>query len=274
MAADGSALFQFVSDVHLEFNDYRQVDRLLDRIVRKAPTLVLAGDIGNPSHPSYQKLLDRVSGMFERVFIIAGNHEFYGSSISETKAELRRLVAPLPNVYFLDDETFVSDLLPVHIFGGTMWSSVTESERAEVERVMSDGRRIYGFGVSDARNHHHVFVDLLEAALESHTDKPFLVVSHHLPAMHLIDPEYKGSGINSAFATDVRVAEDNGVVAWIYGHTHKPCLGAPGKWPATPHEQRFFCNPIGYPGENHEADPNRVLEIVTDRGTLSARLVA
>jgi hypothetical protein len=72
--------------------------------------------------------------------------------------------------------------------------------------------------------------------------------------MRLVHPDYHDSPINSAFATDVPLAEDPRIAAWIYGHTHKPNFGP-----------RFFCNPIGYPSENPRAAPDRVLEI-TIRG--------
>jgi hypothetical protein len=72
--------------------------------------------------------------------------------------------------------------------------------------------------------------------------------------MRLVHPDYHDSPINSAFATDVPLAEDPRIAAWIYGHTHKPNFGP-----------RFFCNPIGYPSENPRAAPDRVLQI-TIRG--------
>lgn len=242
---------QFVSDIHLETRTEREIEAIIGALTRHAPTLILAGDIGNPSHPSYARFLSAASARFDLVVLIAGNHEFYGSSMSETLVEIRSVVRSLPNVVFLHSQRFSPDSLPVHIFGGTMWSDIAREEEPEVESILKDHARIAGFTASTSRNEHAVFVDLLEAEMAAceGDGKPFLVVSHHLPLKSLVDERYRDSGINSAFASDVRLARDPRIAAWIYGHTHTPRYGP-----------RFFCNPVGYPGENKAATLERVLE--------------
>jgi predicted phosphohydrolase len=242
---------QFVSDVHLETRSERDAEAIIADLTRHAPMLILAGDIGNPAHPSYARFLSAAAARFDLVVIIAGNHEFYGSSLAETLAQIRAVARVFPNVIFLHNERFSSASLPVHIFGGTMWSDVSREEEARVERILSDHARIAGFSASSARNEHALFADLLEAEMAAceGTGKPFLVVSHHLPLTSLVDERYRDSGINSAFASDVRLARDPRIAAWIYGHTHTARYGP-----------RFFCNPVGYPGENKAATLDRVLE--------------
>lgn len=249
---------QFVSDLHLETRTDGEADALIRDLVRQAPVLVLAGDVGSPAHPSYTRFLSAAAARFDLVVLVAGNHEFYGSSLTETLAEIRAIVRFFPNVVFLHNESFSSASLPVHIFGGTMWSDITAREEAAVEAILSDHARIAGFSAATSRNEHAVFVDLLEAAMASAPDdKPFLVVSHHLPLTGLVDARYRDSEINSAFASDVRLAHDPRIVAWIYGHTHTPR-----------HGPRFFCNPVGYPGEQGCAPEHVTLA----RGTLCLRL--
>jgi hypothetical protein len=242
---------QFVSDIHLETRSEREIEAIIGALTRHAPLLILAGDIGNPAHPSYARFLSAAAARFDLVVLIAGNHEFYGSSLAETLAEIRAVVRPLPNVVFLHNERFSSAALPVHIFGGTMWSDISSEEEARVNAIVNDRARIAGFSASASRNEHAVFVDLLEAEMAACAgdDKPFLVVSHHLPLTSLVDKRYADSGINSAFASDVRLARDPRIAAWIYGHTHTARFGP-----------RFFCNPVGYPGENKAAMLERVIE--------------
>jgi len=243
---------QFVSDIHLEFRKERQVAELIDGLVPHAPYLVLAGDIGNPSQPSYARFLEAASKRFAHVFLVAGNHEFYGSTIEKTLGDIRSVVAPMPNVHFLHNEVY--DAEEFRIFGGTMWSDVSEHEEATVAELISDYDRIRAFSPSIARNEHHVFVDLLDATLGENRPSirappPLIVVSHHLPRLSLIHPRYHGSPLNSAFASDVRLAGDPRISAWIYGHTHTPRYGP-----------RFFCNPVGYPGENRTVTLERTIE--------------
>jgi hypothetical protein len=63
------SLLKYVSDLHLE----RKIKR---NIVADKPYLLLAGDIGYPSDNVYRDFLHEMSYKFDKVFIIAGNHEF------------------------------------------------------------------------------------------------------------------------------------------------------------------------------------------------------
>lgn len=236
--------FQFASDLHLEFRTS------LPSIRRLAPNLILAGDLGNPSRPLYEQLLALVSGMFDNVFVIAGNHEFYGFTLMETLNLISSLCSEFENVHFLHNSTYISPTLPVHVYGGTMWSDVADAERADVEATINDYSRIAGFTVETSRNEHAEFVDLLSAALDEHDDKPFLVISHHLPLKRLVSPLYRSSPVHSAFASDVRLADDPRIAAWVFGHTHTASTGP-----------RFFCNPIGYPRENPRASMDKCFSI-------------
>lgn len=246
MASADPSLFtvQYISDLHLEFLTRFQISRIAHNIVPHAPFLVLAGDIGNPFKSSYATFLEAMSKKFEGVFVIAGNHEFYGNGISETHAQIEAVCDALPNVYYLKTELFVDDSLPVYIFGGTMWSVVKDEERDAVQMCLNDCRHIRGFSIDNMKVWHEEFVSRLGAALDAHTDKPFLVISHYLPSYDLIHPDYHDSKINSAFATEVALAHHPSIKAWIYGHTHKSRAGP-----------RFFCNPLGYRGENTHVAP-------------------
>lgn len=56
--------------------------------------------------------------------------------------------------------------------------------------------------------------------------------------------------MNEAYATDVYEFSDDRVVAVVYGHTHKQSING-----------KYFCNPIGYPGQNPEATVKRTFEV-------------
>jgi predicted phosphodiesterase len=243
-----------MSDLHLELRTAVEVEQIIANTDPLAPYLVLAGDVGIPSHPSYELFLKAMSNRFDQVFVIAGNHEFYGSSVCETHNQIYAVCDLLPNVHYLMTELFVDDSLPVHIFGGTMWSIVKDEERRDVEMCLNDCRKIRGFSVEFMKTCHEEFVERLGVALDFHTDKPILVISHHLPSYGLIHPDYWHSDINSAFATNVSLADHPNIKAWIFGHTHKPHDGP-----------RFFCNPLGYPGENPQPNYNAVLCLSEDK---------
>jgi predicted phosphodiesterase len=47
------------------------------------------------------------------------------------------------------------------------------------------------------------------------------------------------------------------IKAWFYGHTHTPSVKSLQGIP-------FYCNPIGYPGENKDLDFNKVASVYID----------
>ena len=67
--------FQVLSDLHLEVGQqYFSFD-----FPTTAPNLILAGDIGALSnYEAYLDLLHNQTERYDRVFLVLGNHEFYG----------------------------------------------------------------------------------------------------------------------------------------------------------------------------------------------------
>lgn len=146
----------YVSDIHLELrkdklvNDITIIPRASDKPVRNF--LALCGDIGCPFHPNYEKLMERHSPLYERIFIITGNHEYYTSkkqrTMAEVEAKLRELVAAFPNVTFLhtNEPYLVDDTLFV---GCPLWTPVG----GEAETYMNDYRKIYVYDASEKPRH-------------------------------------------------------------------------------------------------------------------------
>jgi len=278
---------QYASDLHLEHRSWPAIEKLIDGVQRLAPVLILAGDIGDPFRDSYARFVRAMSERFDWVLVVAGNHEFYGHAPGETMARIAQVCRVWSNVVFLDNQAWEmpasggppnsettqwsrvplrrsceakeaaasGQAIParVRFFGGTMWSCVKDEERAEVQRVLNDFACIRGFGLAEYVNAHWQFVDLLEDELRvagGAQRTHHVVISHYLPSYRLIHPDYRDSPINSAFATEMAAADDPRIIAWFYGHTHKGQAGP-----------RFFCNPLGYPGENSDPTCNAVAEI-------------
>ena len=67
----------YISDLHLEFyGDDVNFEKVMN-FDNDAEIICLAGDIGYPEHPNYEKFLSFISGKFKYVFLITGNHEYY-----------------------------------------------------------------------------------------------------------------------------------------------------------------------------------------------------
>ncbi|CAK1358937.1 unnamed protein product [Cercospora beticola] len=84
---DAAPTVQFMSDLHLERVKYDF------EITKAAPILLFAGDVGRFCDEAlYRAFLAKQCSQFDKVLLIAGNHEFYGSSREEGLAIAQNLV--------------------------------------------------------------------------------------------------------------------------------------------------------------------------------------
>ena len=244
--------FQYFSDIHLEFYNenipkiQRTFIQKLDKQTDKPGFLLVAGDIGMPSRPSYSTFLQSLSPLYEKIFITTGNHEYYKMpyySLTEMDNYCRDICRTMPqdNVVFLQNNTYkLNDSLS--IFGGTFWTDIPPSKHHSVMHSVNDYKLIPNMTPSLSSLLHEKSVSLLNYHIKEDTHMKWIVMSHHMPSFDLIDPKYRATtntDMNYAFASNVSVANDPRVLAWVYGHTH-----------SQNQQGKFYCNPIGYPGEN------------------------
>lgn len=243
--------FQYFSDTHIEFynENLPKIQRLfiqqLQRQENRPNILLLAGDIGKPSRPSYTAFLQSLSPLYEKVFITTGNHEYYNmpyTSLSDIDNQCREICRTMPhnNVIFLQNDVYeIQDNLS--IFGGTFWTDIPASKEYTIMNCINDYKLIPNMTPSLSSLLHEKSVSLLNYNINNNDNMKWIVMSHHMPSTNLIDPKYKkhNTDMNYAFASDISIAHDPRILAWIYGHTH-----------SSNEQGKFYCNPIGYPGEN------------------------
>lgn len=246
---------QIVSDVHLEFRKGRY-----PHIARLAPYIALLGDIGKPFSNVYERFLRDLSRRFERVIVLAGNHEFWCSlrkikTVAEIKERIAEVCGKFPNVHFLDDRAMFLD--GVRILGSTLWTYVPPDLYGVGRKRMNDYHVCFvqrlqnhdSLGVPLAPEHtsfwHEQSVRWLkeELAAPGYANTPTIILSHHAPSTHHTSPpEFDNHVQNCFYATDLTPMFAPPIVAWAYGHTHYP------------HDNlvrgvRLVSNPVGYPGE-------------------------
>ncbi len=102
--------------------------------------LLLAGDITNAKYyddprPVERQFFKTLSKQFEKVFIIAGNHEFYRSwDISVLEKPLLKEIES--NVFLLNNQIIVYK--DVSFFFTTLWSEINKLDEAYIRRTMPD----------------------------------------------------------------------------------------------------------------------------------------
>ncbi|KAK5989107.1 Protein PBN1 [Cladobotryum mycophilum] len=212
--------FQFMSDLHLEIGQqYASFD-----FPAVAPFLVLAGDIGSlRDHDGYLAFLRRQTTRYNRVFLVLGNHEFYGIDYRTGLEKAQWLASDVSlegkatllhkRRYDLPDDSGVS------ILGCTLWSRIPDESSAAIAKGLNDYRQIQGWTVESHNKAHCNEVSWLQRQIneiQRDTEAPsgaVLVVTHHAPMM-------TGSG-NPRFDANTCIYNNAGE-----NHVHSPPGGA------------------------------------------------
>lgn len=230
-----------------------------------ADLVILAGDIARPD-----RAVEFALGFDKPVLYVPGNHEFYGSTLDATVAELKSRCAG-SHVHVLDDDEIVID--GVRFLGSTLWSDFMlfgEAGRAMAVaaalQFMRDFSRIRVQEASERAFHpddcaarfarHSAW---LASRLARPHEGPTVVITHHAPSPRSIHPRFAGSPINACFISDTgALLADGGAALWIHGHTHDGFDYVEGG-------TRVVCNPRGYVKdaviENAGFDPDFIVEV-------------
>lgn len=222
------ALFQYMSDLHLEVGQqYLTFD-----FDRTAPNLILAGDIGRMiDYDGYLAFLKKQTTRYEHVFLVLGNHEFYGTSFEAGVARARQLEKESSlqgKLVLLHQNKFTFDEESVIILGCPLWSKITEDSARAVGAVVSDFKKIEGWTIQTHNTAHIQDLSWLQQEVVTiQQEKPHakvLIVTHHAPLVEkTASPQHNDSPVKAAFATDILFDAKESwsqVKYWVFGHTH------------------------------------------------------
>lgn len=241
--------FGLCSDLHLDFGSMNP-----EFFDWRGDVLFLAGDIGEEDYLRKHEHLffDGVSKMADRVYYIAGNHEFYGSEIDTAEKHIEEFLEQWKNIYLLKNEIITYG--DFEIFGGTMWTdfhgspiaqmnaSLTMNDYKYIRRAGNGYRKIHP---NDILKEHQKGSNALLNFLDNDSGLRKIVMTHHAPSMQSVPARYKHDyELNKAYCGHFESLIESypEIEAWVHGHTHDYfdyCIG----------ETRVICNPRGYTGE-------------------------
>lgn len=233
--------FQFISDIHLEYASNREFLKN-HPILPNSDILLMAGDIMQLKDMRKQAyFLDFLSSNYKAVYWVPGNHEFYGSDISKFGNSFCREIRS--NVILLNNQVVESH--GYRLIFSTLWSKIPRIHSHEVTRLMPDFREIFfkekHFSIENYNKLHEACFRFLKKTITGLETKRQIVVSHHVPTFVNYPLAFRGSILNSAFATELGYwLIGHGPDYWIYGHHHQPARDfVIGK-------TRMRCNQLGY----------------------------
>ncbi len=244
---------QIQSDLHLDLRNDGGKKYIASMDETDVDVLVLAGDIISTSRRESarsQKALTAICKKYKSVVYVPGNHEFWGSSLTDGWATIDIWATLIPNLHVLKPgKGYIQD--NVSFIGDTLWFEQTE-ETLSWRRSWPDYTQILGFNEELP-----VFHDTAKVWLDTMMTKDMVVVTHHMPHPKSIHPKYARELTNMFFLTDMSdvIAKHNPKL-WIHGHTHE-------KFDYLVGETRIVCNPLGYVYESTESkfDPRKIIEL-------------
>lgn len=233
---------ELYNDLHLEFG--AAPPRL-----RGGEVLCIAGDmVAWNNRLQGVAVLNLAAEKYERVFFVLGNHEYYGAPNFDAVQRFWHFeVEVADNVKIL--RTGVLEEYGGLLFGGdTLWTDINPTQQTLMPMFMNDCNMCYGLtGQRVAGENERTWKFLL-------TEKPDVVITHHLPTEVVTTPRWRGAPGGEYFANKYGKAERIGAKLWHFGHTHDNIDML--------HEgTRYVCNPYGYYRVQENRDFQEFLEV-------------
>jgi hypothetical protein len=257
------------SDLHLEAQPG------IDLPIPDADVAVVAGDVSKPMWKSVEWLADNIAPHMPVVFV-PGNHEFYGGSVAGCIKRGMSAAAAVDGVHLLyDADVWIGD---VRFVGATLWTDYAlhaettpgRKRDLDIAHAMNKAGSLLkdhtAIAVDDdqpdawwqpehARAAHLRSREYIQGMLADGNAERTIVVTHHAPHPDSVDPQFAGSVLNPAFASDLSdLIWDHQPAMWIHGHVHHTCGHLVGG-------TLVACNPRGYGDENPRFDPGLVLSV-------------
>nr|QYA18301.1 metallophosphoesterase [Clandestinovirus] len=233
-------IVQYISDLHLGEMFFGHLVVKVPEIEPLAPTLVIAGDLGNPLSSQYTRFLKMHSKRFDNIIVVAGNHEFY-HSVSGTGDDrtytnglmnVRQAVDSIDRCKFLERDSIV--IGNIRIAGCTLWTKVDPHFR--FTKYMYDTRRIKSLQSNGKakswcpleRNYvHNQSLDYIRKTMNQTKDEHLLIVTHHVPLEPLITKTTFPKNIHQRMIGNAEqlLLDDSKTKhrfdrAWVFGHNH------------------------------------------------------
>lgn len=246
---------KIISDLHLEWE-------IKSYLGTKDAILVVAGDMAEARNALHREFFNYHSPLFRAILFVAGNHEYYKNSITNTNRSLEELADEFPNVHYLNNKVVKLDDLV--FIGTTLWTDLNngcEITALELKRGMNDYHLILNdtriLCPADTLNMFNDNIKFLKTECNKHKDDKVVVITHHGPSKQSIHPRYKyDKYLNGGYVSNLEsfITNNPQIKLWMHGHTHSS------------HEYfinttKVICNPKGYKNENPDFNPNYYVEL-------------
>lgn len=249
---------QYCSDLHLEFTENEKWLKK-NPIKPVAEILILAGDTIYLEEKYFKlSFFDWASDNYKEVYMVPGNHEYYGgfdieNSYPKLELQIRKNVMMLNNVAIKMGNT--------NLIFSTLWSDL----KRNVEFIylsMADFHfnkyKKRSFLTDDYNKLFKESFKFIERSVDNNSNNKNVVITHHLPSPLCYNNSIKDSFLVDAYSTDLSsFINKSSIDFWIYGHCH---------WNREEFnigKTKLLTNQLGYvhEGEHITFDRNKLLNV-------------
>tara|TARA_Y100000034_G_scaffold132274_1_gene194854 strand:- start:3779 stop:4507 length:729 start_codon:yes stop_codon:yes gene_type:complete len=236
------------SDLHVEFHKQHAFNFIRSLCADDADVLCLAGDIGLEVDGSVDLAVGEFCGHYNHVVFVAGNHEFYNSSLECVAKAMAELESAFPNFHWLENSSI--EIEGQRFIGCTLWFADSIKGR-KYQRRLNDFNLIRDF-----RNWVFKANSKSRAYLRDNIQEGDVVLTHHIPLVEGIAPHYLGDPLTEFFLDQQPLDVLARPKIWCFGHTHE-------SFDFEKYGTRFVCNPYGYyvSAPNINFDESKIIEI-------------
>lgn len=182
--------------------------------------LVIAGNLGNLSLSCYFEYLQKTSTIYDHIFLVYGNIEFYANeTISIVKSRYKVEFEKIPNLTVLDCDKVTK--FGVDWYGCTLWTKISKTLR---KAPVCDFNMISGMTKAAYNDLHDEEKKWLSDELIKNWQRRRIVITHHVPSEQVIEKESrrdreKNSFFYSSCDDMIELAD-----VWICGSDRRPFL--------------------------------------------------
>lgn len=193
---------------------------------------------------------------YDRVFIVPGNHEAWGSSIESSNEKLKLALNSINTTVLTSGIVNIND---DHIlFGATFWySGLSVLDGMKLQSILNDYKHIRDHEYRKTTPEYFERLSLesecaLYDAMTENDSKKFIVMTHHPTSRAICRPDDVGYG--TTLKLPQHISKDQFALA-VHGHTHvRACYT--NEWGI-----ETYCNAVGYYGFEERNILPMVLEI-------------